>query len=121
VLLVLFLDRYHHLFYSLIPISYCDVESVTQIREIDATKEVDVDIDKVSWKTTFVILALTSLTLGVALFIGYNLSWGGSGSGGANDFSSHGYAGISGLSGSSGSSGASVVRHTIDYSTYDKF
>lgn len=115
MLLVLFLDRYHHLFYSLIPISYCDVESVTQISEIDATKEVDADIDKVSWKTTFMILALTSLTFGVALFIGYNLSWGSWGGGAMGNFSSYGgYGGY-------GDSSASVIRHTIDPSNYDKF
>lgn len=86
MLLVLFLDRYHHLFYSLIPISYCDVESVTLSSEIDATK--GADVGKVSWKTTFLILALTSLS--VAMIIGY-ISWGGRGSvsGAMDNFNSY--------------------------------
>jgi len=43
VLLVLFLDRSHHLFYSLINISYCDVESVIPTCEMYATKEKEAD------------------------------------------------------------------------------
>lgn len=110
MLLVLFLDRYHHLFYSLIPISYCDVESVTMTSEIDATKEVDkVDSDKVSWKTTLIILALTTFTLGVALFIGYKMVTGSSGSGAMGDW------------GNSARGFSDVIDMINNNSNYEKF